>query len=161
MKKAIGYLAITLLVLTVSIFLGQHSVEFFQSTFSEENQSMGILGYMLTGGGFYLWLIIFLWMSNTQIEKATSLTMMLVCLAGELGTAIFNMYTKTMFDAGFSLTEGDIKTMYLLVGVLAVAHGVSLVVKFAGQQIYEAFQDDDKDGIPNVFDRTPKGEGRG
>jgi hypothetical protein len=43
--------------------------------------------------------------------------------------------------------------MYMLVGVLAIAHAVSLVIKFAGQQIYEAFQDDDKDGIPNIIDR--------
>jgi predicted Na+-dependent transporter len=153
MKKALGYLAITILVVTVSIFLGQHSVEFFQSTFAAENQSMGILGYMLTGGGFYLWMIIFLWMSNTQIEKATSLVMMVICLIGELATAIFNMYSRTMVDSGFALTESDIKSMYLLVGALAVAHGVSLVIKFAGQQIADAFKDDDGDGVPNVFDR--------
>lgn len=153
MKKGIGYLAITVLTLTVAIFLGQHSIEFFMSTFSAENQSMGVLGYMLTGGGFFLWLIVFLWMSKTQLEKVVALAMMLTCLAGELATSIFNMYTKTMLDAGFVLTEGDIKTMYMLVGVLAIAHAVSLVIKFAGQQIYEAFQDDDKDGIPNIIDR--------
>ena len=153
MKKGIGYLAIAILTVTVAIFLGQHSVEFFMSTFSEENQSMGFLGYMLTGGGFFLWLIIFLWMSPKQHERVVSLSMMIICLVGELATAIFNMYTKTMLDAGFAMTEGDIKTMYMLVGVLAVAHAISLIIKFAGQQIYQAFQDDDKDGIPNAFDR--------
>ena len=114
---------------------------------------MGFLGYMLTGGGFFLWLIIFLWMSPKQHERVVSLSMMIICLVGELATAIFNMYTKTMLDAGFAMTEGDIKTMYMLVGVLAVAHAISLIIKFAGQQIYQAFQDDDKDGIPNAFDR--------
>lgn len=153
MKKALGYLAITILTVTVSVFLGQHSIEFFMSTFAAENSSMGTLGYMLTGGGFFLWLIIFLWMSTTQLEKAVSLTMMVICMVGELATAIFNMYTRTMLDAGFKLTEGDIKSMYMLVGILAVAHFVSLLIKFAGKQIYQAFQDDDGDGIPNIIDR--------
>jgi hypothetical protein len=153
MKKAIGYLAVGLLTVTVSIFLGQHSIEFFMSTFSKENQSMGILGYMLTGGGFFMWLFIFLWLPGKQYERATALIMMVICLAGELGTAIFNMYAKTVTDNGFSLTEGDIKTMYMLVGVLAVAHAISLLVKFAGEGIYQAFQDDDNDGIPNIIDR--------
>jgi hypothetical protein len=153
MKKAIGYLAVGILTLTVSIFLGQHSIEFFMSTFSKENQSMGVLGYMLTGGGFFMWMIIFLWLPGKQHERATSLIMMVICLAGELGTAIFNMYAKTRSDAGFMLTESDIKTMYMLVGVLAVAHAVSLLVKFAGSGIYQAFQDDDGDGIPNIIDR--------
>jgi hypothetical protein len=153
MKKAIAVLSISILVVTVSIFLGQHSVEFFMSTFSDENAGIGVLGYMLTGGGFYLWLVIFLWQSPKQLDKAVSMTMMLVCLVGELATAIFNMYTKTMLDAGFTLTEGDIKSMYMIVGVLAIAHAVSLLVKFAGAQIYQAFQDDDGDGIPNAFDR--------
>ena len=153
MKKAIGYLAVGLLTVTVSIFLGQHSIEFFMSTFSKENQSMGILGYMLTGGGFFMWLFIFLWLPGKQYERATALIMMVICLAGELGTAIFNMYAKTVTDNGFALTEGDIKTMYMLVGVLAVAHAISLLVKFAGEGIYQAFQDDDNDGIPNIIDR--------
>ncbi len=122
---------------------------------------MGTLGYMLTGGGFFLWLIIFLWMSPKQLEKAVSMTMMIICLIGELATAIFNMYTKTMLDAGFRLTEGDIKSMYMIVGVLAIAHAVSLLIKFAGEQIYQAFQDDDKDGIPNIIDRLPRTQQEG
>ena len=153
MKKYISYLSVAVLVVTVAIFLGQHSIEFFTNTFSADNSSMGVLGYALTGGGVYLWLMIFLWLSKTKLEKTTAFVMMVISLLGELGTAIFNMYMHTIADAGFSLTESDIKGVYLLVGVLAVAHGVSLIIKFAGEEVINAFKDDDGDGIPNIIDR--------
>lgn len=153
MKKGIAILSFVVLSLTVAIFLGQHSIEFFTSTFSDNNSAYGVFGYMLTGGGFFLWLPIFLWYSKTQIERAVSLVMMVVCLGGELATAIFNMYAKTMTETGFSLTQSDIKMMYMIVGVLAVAHAVSLLIKVAGAQIAQAFKDDDNDGTPNIFDR--------
>ena len=153
MKKYLSYLSVAVLVLTVAIFMGQHSIEFFTNTFSAENSSMGVLGYMLTGGGFFLWLMIFLWNSKTKLQKTTAFVMMAICLFGELGTALFNMYMHTIADAGFSLTESDVKGIYLLIGVLTMAHGVSLVIKFAGEEVIRAFQDDDGDGIPNIIDR--------
>ena len=153
MKKYISYLSVAVLVVTVAIFLGQHSIEFFTNTFSAENSSMGVLGYMLTGGGFFLWLMIFLWNSKTKLQKTTAFVMMVICLLGELGTAIFNMYMHTIADAGFSLTESDVKGIYLLVGALTVAHGVSLVIKFAGEEVINAFRDDDGDGTPNILDK--------
>ena len=153
MKKYLSYLSVFVLVGTVAIFLGQHSIEFFTNTFSAENSSMGVLGYMLTGGGFFLWLMIFLWNSKTKLEKTTAFVMMVVSLLGELGTAIFNMYMHTVADAGIQLTEADVKGIYLLIGVLAVAHSLSLMIKFAGEEVIKAFQDDDGDGIPNIIDR--------
>ena len=135
MKKYLSYLSVFVLVGTVAIFLGQHSIEFFTSTFSAENSSMGVLGYMLTGGGFFLWLMIFLWNSKTKLEKTTAFVMMVVSLLGELGTAIFNMYMHTVADAGIQLTEADVKGIYLHIGVLAVAHSLSLMIKFAGEEV--------------------------
>ena len=60
---------------------------------------------------------------------------------------------ETMSDAGFGLTENEIKSMTLLIGVLAILHMLALIMELAGETIVNAWRDDDGDGVPNWADK--------
>jgi hypothetical protein len=153
MKKYLGYFMVIIAILPVAAFLGIHEMAFFNNTFSEDNQSMAPLGYMLTGGGVFVWIGILLWNAKSGLQKAISLIMIVVCVIGALSAALFNMYMVTMEDAGFMLTKNEIKSMTLLIGILAIMHMIALIMELAGEHIIQAWNDDDGDGIPNFLDR--------
>jgi len=79
--------------------------------------------------------------------------MLIICVGGELLTAGFGMQVETFANGGFTLTQDDFKFMVIVVQILGLAHGLAMLLYFAGDQIFELFQDEDKDGIPNLFDR--------
>ena len=153
MKRYLGYFMVVIAIVPVAMFLGMHEIAFFTNTFSKDNQALAPLGYMLTGGGVFVWIGILLWNAKSGMQKAVALVMICVCVVGALATALFNMYTNTMYDAGFELTKSDIKSMTLLIGVLAIVHMVALIMELAGEQIIQAWRDDDGDGIPNWRDK--------
>jgi hypothetical protein len=158
MKKYLGYLFVFVAIAPVAIFLGVHEMAFFAFTFGTDSGQgfMSPLGYMLTGGGVFVWIGIFLWNAKSQLQKTVSLVMVFICVIGSLSTAIFNMYRETMIGAGFTLTMQEIKTMTLIIGILAIAHMLALILELAGQHIIAAWSDDDGDGVPNWLDKDNK-----
>ena len=136
----------------VLLFLGLESLNFFTYTAPADQPYYAYLGFALTSGAFIGYLLIFMWDADTSLKKFIALTMMAVCLAGELATAGFGMRINAWQKNGFILTETDFDTMLLFVQALGFAHGIALVGYFAGDQIIQAFKDDDNDGVPNVFD---------
>lgn len=148
----IGYIGMTVMVAGVAVFLGGHSLNFFQLSFSQAQQAYAPLGLLLTEGGLFIWLGIFLWVAESNLQKGIALTMLAVSLVGGMATAVFDIYFETATGAaGFTLTIEEIKAMSLVVGALAVAHGVAMIFELTGNKIFEAFEtatgkDINKDG---------------
>jgi|WetSurMetagenome_2_1015567.scaffolds.fasta_scaffold204633_2 hypothetical protein len=163
-KKFIATMFKFAIAAAVLVFLGMESLNFFTYTAPKDQPYVAYLGFGLTSIAFIGYMIIFLWDADTPLKKTIALIMMAVCLLGELATAGFGMQINAWQKNGFTLTQEAFDSMIMFVRVLGMAHGLALVGYFAGEQIINAFRDDDGDGVPNAFDgidnRTTS-EGRG
>lgn len=136
-----GYIGMGILIVGVAVFLAGHSLNFFQISFKDGQQAYAPLGLLLTEGGLFIWLVIFLTIAKSNMQKAIALIMTVVSLVGGMATAIFDIYFETATGAaGFQLSIDEIKTMSLVVGALAVAHGLAMIFELAGNQIFDAFE---------------------
>lgn len=149
-----GYLSLAVISIGVFVFLASHSLNFFQFTFTEQDEIYSWLGLLLTSGGVIGWLAVFVWLADTTLQKGISLIMMLVALAGEMITAVFDMQNNAMYSTGLQFLPQELKTMTMLIGILGAVTGLALIGYAAGDKIIDAFKDDDGDGIPNIIDRT-------
>jgi hypothetical protein len=156
-KRITGYVAAALVAVIVLAFLGLHSLSFFEFTFPDDQSIYAYLGFGLTSGGVVLYLVMLITLAETPLQKFTSIAMLAVSVLGEIITAMFGMRVEAWQSAGFALTQEDFDNMFLAVGILGLLHGIALVSHFAGDAIINAFKDDDGDGTPNLFDKTPKG----
>ena len=152
-KRLFGFAAKIIVSVTVLAFLGLHSLNFFQFTFPPEQWFYSYLGFGLTSGGVILYLVMFMTESDTVLKRFSAITMLAVSLIGELATAGFGMQIESWRTAGYALTESDFQFMIIGVQILSLCHGLAMVAYFAGDKIITAFADDDKDGIPNAFDK--------
>ncbi len=152
-KRLFGFAAKIIVSVTVLAFLGLHSLNFFQFTFPPEQWFYSYLGFGLTSGGVILYLVMFMTESDTVLKRFIAITMLAVSLIGELATAGFGMQIESWRAAGYALTESDFQFMIIGVQILSLCHGLAMVAYFAGDKIITAFADDDKDGIPNAFDK--------
>lgn len=155
-KKFFGYGAMVVVSVIVLAFLGLHSLTFFEFTFPDSQSFYAYLGFGLTSGGVVAYLVMLVTVSDTPLKKGIAITMLSISIIGELLTAGFGMQVEAWKTAGFSLTEKDFSFMILCVQILSLFHGLALIGHFAGDAIAQAFADDDKDGIPNVFDKDSK-----
>lgn len=153
-KKLFGFVAKVIVSIVVLLFLGLHSLNFFQFTFPDDQWFYAYLGFGLTSGGVILYLIMFMTDSDTPLKKFISIGMLGVSVIGELATAGFGMQIESLKSAGFALTESDFKLMIIGVQLLSLFHAFAMIAYVAGDKIIQAFQDDDGDGIPNIFDKT-------
>jgi len=152
-KRLFGFAAKIIVSVVVLAFLGLHSLNFFQFTFPPEQWYYSYLGFGLTSGGVILYLVMFMTESDTVLKRFIAITMLAVSLIGELATAGFGMQIESWRTAGYALTESDFQFMIIGVQILSLCHGLAMVAYFAGDKIVTAFADDDKDGIPNAFDK--------
>jgi hypothetical protein len=152
-KRLFGFAAKIIVSVVVLAFLGLHSLNFFQFTFPPEQWYYSYLGFGLTSGGVILYLVMFMTESDTVLKRFIAITMLAVSLIGELATAGFGMQIESWRTAGYALTESDFQFMIIGVQILSLCHGMAMVAYFAGDKIVTAFADDDKDGIPNAFDK--------
>lgn len=153
----LGYIGMGVLIAGVAVFLGGHSLNFFQISFSKGQQAYAPLGLLLTEGGLFIWLGIFLWVAKSALQKGIALIMLLVSLIGGMATAVFDIYFETASGSiGYQLTIEEIKAMSMVIGALAVAHGLAMIGELAGNKIIEAFGDADGDGVPNYRDSDYK-----
>ena len=134
------------------VFLGSHSLNFFQFTFTSADAIYSWLGLLLTSVGAVFWLGIFLWNADTTLRKAIALIMMVVSLAGEMVTAVFDMQNAAVYASGFQFLPEEIKTMTEVIGYLGAFTGLMLIAYAAGDRIAEEFKDHDGDGVPNYRD---------
>lgn len=121
------------------VFLGVHSINFFQYIFNEQEQYLAWLGFGLTGGAFLAYLLDLKYLAASRLHKAIAFVMIFLTFGGELATAGFGMQLEAFVRAGYAFTEGDIAAMIWLIRGLAFIHGVALVLHFAGDEMKEAF----------------------
>lgn len=152
-KKWIALLLKLLLAVIVMFFLGSESLTFFTRVFTAEQWYMAYTGFGLTMGAMIVYLYLFLYDAETSLQKTICLLMVLVGVIGELLTAGFGMQITGSENSGIAFAESDLKFMILAVRIMMFAHAGALIFYFVGDKVIQAFRDDDKDGIPNVFDR--------
>ena len=157
-KKFIGTGIKVLLGSVVIAFLGMKSLDFFYFTTPADQWFYAYLGFGLTGGGVIGYLMIFLWDADTDLKKTVAIVMLFICIIGEMATAGFGLQVNAWEKQGYTLTNSDFDSMVLVVQLLGFAHAIALVAYIAGDQLIEAFSDEDGDGIPNAFDRDYKGK---
>jgi uncharacterized protein (DUF2141 family) len=158
--KVFGYMALGMISIGVMLFLGKHSLNFFQQTFTGDDELFAWLGLLLTSGGVVGWLGIFLWNADTALRQAISLIMMTVALGGEMVTAVFDMQNAALYASGFQFLPEELKQMTQIIGYLGAFTGLMLIGYAAGDNIVWAFQDDDGDGKINAVDDTDNRTGQ-
>ena len=129
-----------ILTIGVLIYLGKHSLNFFQETFKGQDEIFAWLGLLTTSGGAVIWLLAFLYKSETNLKKSISLLMVVVSILGEFMTASFDMYMNT---TGATWTPEDIRTMTYVIAGLGLLSALAAIGRVAGDQIGAAFT-----GIP-------------
>lgn len=142
-----------MLAIVVIAFLGLKSLDFFTFTTPADQWFYAYLGFGLTGGGVIGYMIIFMFRSNTDLKKTIAITMLIVCIIGELVTAGFGLQVTVWEKKGYVMQESDFDAMVLAVQLLGFAHAIALVAFVAGDKIGEAFGDHDGDGVLNAFDK--------
>lgn len=155
-KRMIGELLKIMMVGAVLLFLGIQSLNFFEFMFKESQWYYAYLGFFLTSVGVVIYLVVFKTVANTPLQRNIAAAMMLVCVLGELATAGYGMRIEAWAKLGFELTESDFDFMVLVVQILALLHGIAWIGYYVGDDLARMFSDDDKDGIPNAFDKDYK-----
>jgi len=158
-KKMLGGGAKIILVAVVLLFLGLQSLNFFEFVFPADQWYYAYLGFGLTSVGVIFYLVVFKNDADTPMKRTIAAVMMIVCVIGELLTAGFGMQVEGFQNLGYSLTQDEFQFMIIAVQIMALAHGLALVLYFAGDDLFTLFRDDDGDGVPNIVDpdyrRTP------
>lgn len=155
-KKLFGGLVKIVLAIVVFAFLGLKSIDFFLFTTPPDKWIYAYLGFGLTGGGVICYLIIFMWDADTNLKKFVSILMLGVCVLGELATAGFGLQIEAWKNSGMTLSETDFTNMVLAVQLLGFAHAAALIAYYAGDPIAKAFEDKDKNGVPDWMERKNK-----
>lgn len=151
-KRILAWIFMGLVLLIVAAFLALHSINLFTYVFPPDQQQWAWMGFGLTGLGAVGYLLAFLFLSKTVLQKVVALAMTIVCAIGEVIAAFFGMQIESWQKSGWSLTQSDVQTMLMVIGILGILHFIALIVHFAGDKVAEMFSDEDGDGIPNAFD---------
>jgi hypothetical protein len=132
------------IAIAVMIFLGIQSINFFTYVFTAEQEIYAWLGFALTGGAVLVYLAILKWDSRTPLDQFVAISMLLICVGGELLTAGFGMRIQSLEKMGLQFTKTDLDNMILTVQMLALVHAIALITKTAGTDIIEMFKGKDK-----------------
>lgn len=142
-KNAGYYLALlgkVVVSVVVAAFLGLHSVNFFGFVFPADQQMYAWLGFGLTGGAIFVYIMILKYGSPSNLVKTVSLVMLLVSTLGELAAAGFGMEVEAWKKAGFAMTQEDFTIMIRMIQVLGLAHAVALILMTVGDDIFSLFE---------------------
>lgn len=154
-KQIVGGAAKFFMAVVVMIFLGIHSLNFFEIGFPEGQWFYSYLGFAMTGGGVIGYLIILKTSAKTDLEKIVSVIMLLVCLAGEIVTATFGMQIGAA-NNGYVLAQGDYDFMFFAIKILAAFHGLALIAYVVGDEVAALFLDLKDDGKINGSVKRPQ-----
>lgn len=129
-----------LLILGVAavLFLGKHSLNYFTSTFSAEDEIFSYLGLAFTSAGALIWILVFMYVARTGKQKAISMVMLLVSAVGELLVAGFDMI-MTRMDLRF--TPDEVETQIWIVAALGFSQAIALALFHIGDKLEEAFRE--------------------
>lgn len=151
-KSIFAWMIVFAVILVVAAFLAMHSINLFTFVFPVDQQQWAWMGFGLTGGGAIGYLVLFLWLAHSKLQKVISFAMMVICSIGEVLAAIFGMQIEGWEKSGWQLQQHEVQSMLMVIGILAILHFFALITHFAGDKIIEMFSDDDGDGVPNAFD---------
>lgn len=138
-------------------FMWSQSLEFFNFVFPAEKWYLAWLGLGLTGGGLLGYFIILKrGRANTPAKRFIVLTMLGVCLVGELFAAGFGMTVEAYKKSGVAPNPEFIELMVNVVRGLGLFHGLALIGFFGWDDIAAAWNDKNANGIPDWQERKPK-----
>lgn len=150
-KKYIAVGLKLILTLVIFAFLTSESLNFFGFVFPADQWYMKYTGLGLTSGAVLVYLFLFLFDTETNLQKTVALIMVLLSIVGELLTAGFGMQVEAWRKSGFILLESDFAAMILAIRILMFVHAVAMVMYFAGDKVIEAF-DTDGNGVPDFLE---------
>jgi hypothetical protein len=147
MFKKIGALIVTLLGLVLLVYSATRSLDFISLTLPPERQIMAYFGLAALDGGLIAWLLSYLYGSRGGWQRAISILMVIVDLAGAV--AMFTL--DTLYNTGkngmtAAMTPDELQTAVLaLSGIIAlniaatIAHHLTDPDKLREQAEEEAF----------------------
>jgi len=138
-KGFISGLFKVLIAALVIAFIGIHSYNFFDFTFSDELQYFAWLGFGLTSVSVIGYMIIFKWGDGSEVQRGIAFIMMIVALIGEMFTAGFGMQLESMNNAGIVLSKQEYQVMVYFVQGLGFLHGIALILYFSFDDITALF----------------------
>lgn len=128
------------LAVAMLLYLGMHSLNFFQWTFKGDQEIFSYLGLFTTSIGVLIWLAILKWKANDPFEKVVALIMLLVALIGEFLVAGFDMYLNISDASGaVAFTADEVRTMAYVIAGLALLNGLALVATYSFDVVIEMF----------------------
>lgn len=142
-KSAGYYLALfgkVVVSVVVAAFLGLHTVNFFGFVFPADQQMYAWLGFGLTGGAVFVYILILKYGSSTNLVKTVALIMLLVSTIGELAAAGFGMEVEAWKKAGFAMTQEDFTVMIRIIQGLGLAHAFALILMTVGDEVIALFE---------------------
>ncbi|MBN8581928.1 MAG: hypothetical protein J0L96_14765 [Anaerolineae bacterium] len=142
-KNAGYYLALfgkVVISLVVAAFLSLHTINFFGYIFPVEQQMYSWLGFGLTGGAIFVYILILKYGASTNLVKVVALVMLVVSVIGELLAAGFGMQVEAWKKAGFAMTQEDFSSMILVIQVLGLAHAAALILMTVGDEVFALFE---------------------
>jgi len=119
--KVLTWLGKVAMITAVSLYLGIHSLNFFLFTFAADEWYYAPLGFGLTGGAVFVYLLLFMYdAGKSKIKRWTALIMVGVSIVGEITTAYFGMQVNMFEAAGITLTTEDFVFMLFAIRLLAL-----------------------------------------
>lgn len=156
-KDIFGIAVEIIMALIVFWFMWSQSLEFFVFVFPAEKWYLAWLGLGLTGGGLLGYFIILKrGRADTSAKRFITLSMIVVCLVGELAAAGFGMQVEAFKKSGMDPNPEFIELMVNVVRVLGLFHGLALIGFFGWDDIAAAWNDKNANGIPDWQEREPK-----
>ncbi len=152
-KKFIGTGFEIMIGVSVLVFLGFHTINFFQFVFPPEKYYLSILGFALTSAAVIAYFYIFKFTAEGDTQKTIAIIMVAVSVFGEIVAAGMGMQVEAWEKVGYVLAESDIDLMILLVQALSLVHFIALILYYGLDDMKELFGDEDGDGVRNAFDR--------
>lgn len=129
----------------VAVFLGLHTVNFFGFVFPADQQMYAWLGFGLTGGAIFVYILILKYGSSSNLVKSVALVMLIVSTLGELAAAGFGMQVEAWHKAGFAMNEQDFTVMIRIIQGLGLAHAAALILMTVGDEVMSLFPEKSKD----------------
>lgn len=129
-----------LITAAVVAFLGLHSVNFFSFAFPSDQSYYAWLGFALTGGGVFVYMLMLKYGQLTEMQKSVSLVMLIVSVVGELAAAGFGMQIEVWAKSGWQMTEDDFQIMLLVTQALGLAHALALIIMTVGDDVVAMFE---------------------
>jgi len=156
-KDIFGIAVEIIMAVIVFWFMWSQSLEFFTFVFPADRWYLAWLGLGLTGGGLIGYFIILKrGRANTPAKRFITLTMLVVCLVGELAAAGFGMQVEAITKAGQKVNPEVIDLMVNVVRGLGLFHGLALIGFFGWDDIAAAWNDKNANGIPDRQEQKSK-----